>query len=45
MSNTTITTATDAAPSAEGRPTLEMVGQADAAAEAGACCGGGCCAV
>ena len=36
-------TATDAAPTADGRPTLEMVGQA--AESAGGCCGGSCCAV
>jgi hypothetical protein len=37
------TTTTDAAPSIDGRPTLEMVGQA--AEATGGCCGGSCCAV
>jgi hypothetical protein len=45
MSETTMTRATDAAPAADGRPTLVMVGQAAADTEAGGCCGGGCCAV
>lgn len=44
MSETTTTT--DAAPSNDGRPTLEMVGQADSSeATGGGCCGGACCAV
>lgn len=41
----TPTTTTDAAPTADGRPTLTMVGQADVAEDAGGCCGGGCCAL
>ena len=44
MSETT-TSATDAAPTADGRPTLTMVGQSDATEVAGACCGGGCCSI
>lgn len=43
MSETTTTT--DAAPTADGRPTLEMVGQAAATEATGGCCGGACCAV
>ncbi|WP_267897624.1 hypothetical protein [Cryobacterium tepidiphilum] len=42
MSETT-TTATDAAPAADGRAILEMVGQP--AETTGGCCGGACCAV
>jgi len=43
MSDTT--TAMDAQPTPGLRPTLMMVGQADASEDAGGCCGGGCCAL
>lgn len=37
----TITLGTVAAPAADGRPTIELLGQADA----GGCCGGGACGI